>query len=173
MALFALSVHIYLRYLQICNFKIMELKVYLVCMCLFVAAHASLIPTVEVLQGPGSKTTLLGPDGSALNAAAPGGTVVTGGAAGLVPAGPAVLGIGAPIAVRGPAGAIITSHSLAGPAVVPAIAAGGGIVTAPGISRGIAVGAVLGGDPDDNGHEGAYLGDVSDGLHDDGSYRGE
>ncbi|XP_044747256.1 collagen alpha-2(I) chain-like [Coccinella septempunctata] len=145
----------------------MEWKVLLAFSCCLVASQSSLIPTVEVLQGPSSKTTLLGPDGSALNAAAPGGTVVTGGAAGLVPAGPAVLGVGAPIAVRGPAGAIITSHSLAGPAVVPAVAAGAPIVGA----RGIAIGAL--GDPDDNGHEGAYLGDISEAWHDDGSYRGE
>ncbi|XP_045474002.1 uncharacterized protein LOC123680250 [Harmonia axyridis] len=145
----------------------MEWKIFLAFSCLFVASQASLIPSVEVLQGPSSRTTLLGPDGSALNAAAPGGTVVTGGAAGLIPAGPAVLGIGAPIAVRGPAGAVITSHSLGGPAVVPGLVAAAPLVAPGRIALGV------GGDPDDNGHEGAYLGDISEAWHDDGSYRGE
>ncbi|KAK9872422.1 hypothetical protein WA026_017880 [Henosepilachna vigintioctopunctata] len=148
----------------------MQQKVFLAFFFTFAASCASVIPTVEVLQGPSSKTTLLGPDGSALNAAAPGGTVVTRGGAGLVPAGPALLGVGAPIAVRGPAGAIITSYSGAGPAVVPAVVAGGGIVAAPAVHGGVAVGGIIGGDPDDNGYQGAYLGDNSGAWHDGGAY---
>lgn len=55
-------------------------------------ASASVIPTVEVLQGPSSKTILYGPDGSALDSEAPGGTVVTNAqGTGLVAAGPAIL----------------------------------------------------------------------------------
>lgn len=59
---------------------------------LVTVAKAGLIPTVEILQGPGSKTTLTGPDGSALAVAAPGGAVIiNGGGLGLVAAVPAIL----------------------------------------------------------------------------------
>lgn len=58
-------------------------------------SNASVIPTIKVLQGPGSKTLLVGPDGSAVDSAAPGGTVVTDDhGTGLVAAGPAVLPAG-------------------------------------------------------------------------------
>lgn len=149
------------------SINLLSSQVVLAFFFVFVATKASLIPTVEVLQGPSSRTTVIGPDGSAVNAAAPGGQVVTGGAAGLVPTGPAILGVVPPIAVRGPAGAILTSHSLAGPAVVPAVAAGIPAVAAGRIAVGVA------NDPDDNGHQGAYLGDISEAGHDDGSWRGE
>lgn len=61
-------------------------------MTLVAFAQASIIPTVEVLQGPSSRTQLLGPDGSVLDASAPGGTLVTNShGTGLVAAGPAIL----------------------------------------------------------------------------------
>lgn len=57
--------------------------------------NAGLIPTIEILQGPGSKTTLTGPDGSAVVSAAPGGTVVINdGGLGLLAAAPAILPTG-------------------------------------------------------------------------------
>ncbi|KAJ8943392.1 hypothetical protein NQ314_009761 [Rhamnusium bicolor] len=128
--------------------------------------NASLIPNIEVLQGPSSRTTVVGPDGSALSAAAPGGTVVTDShGAGLVAAAPAVLASAPEIIVSGPAGSIATSHTLAGPAVVPAAPA----VTAPPAVA--ANSAVLLGDIET--HDGAYVPDNTELLYDDGSYKGE
>ncbi|KAG5879416.1 hypothetical protein JTB14_027239 [Gonioctena quinquepunctata] len=84
---------------------------------------ASVIPTVEVLQGPSSRTTLFGPDGGALDSAAPGGTIVTNShGTGLVAAGPAILPSGPALVINGPAGSITTSHTGSGLAVVPGVA---------------------------------------------------
>ncbi|XP_072389852.1 uncharacterized protein [Diabrotica undecimpunctata] len=128
-------------------------------------SQASIIPTVEVLQGPGSKTLLIGPDGSAIDSAAPGGTVVTNDhGSGLVAAGPAILPLGPEIVVRSPAGSVITSHSLAGPAVVPAIAPAAETVISAAIS-------VEGSAPQNA--EGSYVPDNTEALYDDGSYKGE
>nr|CAI5833038.1 unnamed protein product [Callosobruchus analis] len=107
-------------------------------------ASAGIIPTVEVIQGPGSRTILHGPDGSALKAAIPG---------------PAW-------AVNGPAGSIESSYTLGGPAVVPGIApvhvdgkVAGSI--APGAASVLTAVA----------EEGAYVQDNLEALYDDGSYR--
>ncbi|KAJ8963238.1 hypothetical protein NQ318_018704 [Aromia moschata] len=184
---------------------------------------AGLIPAVEVLQGPSSRTTLVGPDGSTLAAAAPGGTVVTGThPGGLVAASPlalaarcgdktrtqkqvceifntkypdlrisqstrVILGMekfdveleqssfssvlndllfqnnfqifllcssGPDIVVAGPSGTIATSHTLAGPAIIP-----------------VAANTLLLGDIDSA--DGAYVPDNTEKLYDDGSYKGE
>ncbi|XP_050510974.1 uncharacterized protein LOC126887469 [Diabrotica virgifera virgifera] len=132
-------------------------------------SQASIIPTVEVLQGPGSKTLLIGPDGSAIDSAAPGGTVVTNDhGSGLVAAGPAILPLGPEIVVNSPAGSIITSHSLAGPAVVP------GVVPALAPSAGAVISAAISVEgPAAQNVEGAYVPDNTEALYDDGSYKGE
>nr|XP_023015954.1 uncharacterized protein LOC111505393 [Leptinotarsa decemlineata] len=143
---------------QFCSISKMDFKFSIV-LFVFTIAHScgSIIPTVEVLQGPGSRTTLLGPDGGAVDSAAPGGTVVTNSfGTGLVAAGPAILPAGRPIVVSGPAGSIATSYTGAGPAIVPAAAA-------------VPVAAVRAISTD----EGDYIPDISEALGDDGSYRGE
>ncbi|XP_044264816.1 uncharacterized protein LOC123011449 [Tribolium madens] len=133
----------------------MNSKITIILLSLFAIAKAGL---VEVLQGPSSKTKILGPDGSAIDAVAPGGTVVTDGQA-VVPAAPAVLAAEPATVVAGPAGSIATSHTLAGPAVVPAVAP----VVAPAIAPVLVA----------EGHEGEYIPDNSEQLYDDGSYKGE
>ncbi|CAG9766206.1 unnamed protein product [Ceutorhynchus assimilis] len=96
-------------------------KILPIFLVLFTITNAAVIPTVKVLQGPGSRTSLYGPDGSALESAAPGGTLVTDGShPGLLAAGPAHLPSSPDIVVGGgPAGKIVTSYTLAGPAVLP------------------------------------------------------
>nr|CAH7741858.1 unnamed protein product [Callosobruchus chinensis] len=133
-------------------------------------ASAGIIPTVEVIQGPGSRTILHGPDGSALKAANPGGTVLTEDhGTGLVAAGPALLPASGPaLVVSGPAGSIESSYTLAGPAVVPGIApaiAGRGTTgaIAPGAVSVLTAAAVAG--------EGGFVQDNIEALYDDGSYR--
>ncbi|XP_018563056.1 uncharacterized protein LOC108904843 [Anoplophora glabripennis] len=137
------------------------------------AVNAGIIPTVEVLQGPGSKTTLLGPDGSTLSAAAPGGTVVTNdGGIGLVAAAPAILPSGPEIVVAGPAGSIATINTLAGPAIVPAAlaAAPAAVVASPAAVAAVSPAALLG---DIESTDGAYVPDNTEQLYDDGSYKEE
>jgi hypothetical protein len=114
------------------------------------------VPSVEVLQGPSSKTTIVGPDGSAISSVAPGGTVVTDGQA-VVPAAPVVLAAAPATLVAGPAGSISTTHTLAGPAVVAAAP----VAVAPVVVAGV------------EGHEGEYIPDNTEQLYDDGSYKGE
>ncbi|CAH2014756.1 unnamed protein product [Acanthoscelides obtectus] len=133
---------------------------------LVAVSTAGIIPTIEVLQGPGSKTILHGPDGSALKAANPGGTVVTEDhGTGLVAAGPAVLPAAGPaLVVHGPAGWVESSYTLAGPAVVPGVAPAitggiGGAAIAPGAKSLLIAG------------EGEYGHDNIEALYDDGSYR--
>ncbi|VEN38286.1 unnamed protein product [Callosobruchus maculatus] len=141
--------------------------------CVFLAfsavlavASAGILPTVEVIQGPGSRTVLHGPDGSALNAANPGGTVLTEDhGTGLVAAGPALLPAAGPaFVVNGPAGSIESSYTLAGPAIVPGISpalAGRGVAgaIAPGATSVLTAG------------QGDYVQDNIEALYDDGSYR--
>ncbi|KAG5863977.1 hypothetical protein JTB14_007205 [Gonioctena quinquepunctata] len=118
---------------------------------------ASVIPTVEVLQGPSSRTTLFGPDGGALDSAAPGGTVVTNShGTGLVAAGPAILPSGPALVINGPAGSIATSHT------------GSGLAVVPGVAPAIAAAAAWGPASQDGG---AYVSDNSGSWGDDGSYR--
>ncbi|RZC33223.1 hypothetical protein BDFB_010873 [Asbolus verrucosus] len=134
----------------------MDSKIFTLMLLSFVViAQAGLIPvpSVEVLQGPSSKTRIVGPDGSAVSSISPGGTVVTDGQA-VVPAAPAFLAAGPETVVAGPAGSIATSHTLAGPAIVPAAVAAAAIVGA-------------------EGHEGEYVPDNAEQLYDDGSYKGE
>ncbi|XP_030766348.1 cuticle protein LPCP-23-like [Sitophilus oryzae] len=40
------------------------------------AANAGYYPSAKILQGPSSKTTIVGPDGSAISAVAPGGSII-------------------------------------------------------------------------------------------------
>lgn len=72
----------------------------------------------------------------------------------VVPAAPAVLASLPATVVAGPAGSISTSHTLAGPAVVPAVAVAPAVVAHAG-------------------HEGEYIPDNTEALYDDGSYKGE
>ncbi|KAJ3649040.1 hypothetical protein Zmor_020802 [Zophobas morio] len=144
----------------------MNSKICILLLSFFVLAKAGLVavPSVEVLQGPSSKTTLVGPDGSSISSVSPGGTVVTDGQA-VVPAAPVVLAASPNTVVAGPAGSVITSHTLAGPAVVPVAAPA--VVAAAPLAVGPAV-ALVG-----EGHEGEYIPDNTEQLYDDGSYKGE
>ncbi|KAJ8963223.1 hypothetical protein NQ318_018689 [Aromia moschata] len=107
------------------------------------AASAGLLaPAASVLQGPSSRTTLVGPEGSVISSVAPGGQVITDSAPGVVAysapaiaaaplvsaysapvvssyAAPLVTGgvIGARSVIAGPSGTIATGSSLAAPAV--------------------------------------------------------
>lgn len=117
------------------------------------------VRTVEVLQGPGSKTTIVGPDGAQISSVAPGGSVVIDGSG--LAAAPAVLASSPAVVVGGgPAGSIITSYTAAGPAVVAAAP-----IVAP-----IAPALIA---SYDGGLEGQYVPDNTEQLYDDGSYRGE
>ncbi|XP_060533787.1 uncharacterized protein LOC132706455 [Cylas formicarius] len=90
-----------------------------------VECHA--VTHVKILQEPGSRTILLGPDGAVLKSRFPGGSVVTDPHApeGIL-AGSAYLGSSRDVIVGGPAGKVITSYTLAGPAVVPGVLPEGG-----------------------------------------------
>lgn len=116
------------------------------------------VKTVEVLQGPSSKTTIVGPDGAQISSVSPGGSVVIDGSG--LAAVPAVLASSPAVVVGGgPAGSIITSYTAAGPAVVAAAP-----IVAPIAPAVIAAHAGL---------EGEYIPDNTEQLYDDGSYRGE
>lgn len=117
------------------------------------------VKTVEVLQGPSSKTTIVGPDGAQISSVAPGGSVVIDGSG--LAAAPAVLASSPAVIVGGgPAGSIITSYTAAGPAVVAAAP-----IVAP-----LAPTLIAGLSAD---QEGKYIPDNTEQLYDDGSYRGE
>ncbi|XP_030766350.1 uncharacterized protein LOC115890314 [Sitophilus oryzae] len=151
----------------------MAAKVVLIFFCgLIIAVNCGVLPSVKVLQGPGSKTTLYGPDGSSLKSKAPGGTVLTDTSvpAGLVPAGPAILPASPEVIIGdGPAGKIVTSYTLAGPGFVAAVRPDAAIIAVPSA---IATGPIgplplplsgLG--------EGKYIASASEALYDDGSYK--
>ncbi|ERL85532.1 uncharacterized protein LOC109540635 [Dendroctonus ponderosae] len=127
----------------------------------FIVASAATIPTVKVLQGPGSKTTVYGPDGSTLQSVFPGGTLTTAAEnPGLVAAGPANLPSSHEVVVGGGvAGKIVTAYTLAGPALVPAVPVGaiGSSVLADSLLAGVSA-------PLEHF-------EIGEGLHDDGSYR--
>lgn len=161
-------------------------------MAVFTISHASYIPTVQILQGPSSKTSLFGPDGSKLAATAPGGTVITdpkAAAAGLAPVGPAILPAAKPeLTIGGPAGYIKTAYTLGGPALAPAaplLIVGPAPAHAPAPAPAVYVpilgggddsGEYYGGDDGDDGDDGSYKGEGGWGGGwggDDGSYKGE
>ncbi|KAL3287492.1 hypothetical protein HHI36_001962 [Cryptolaemus montrouzieri] len=90
----------------------------------------SAIPTGNIIQGPSSRSTVIGPDGSSISSVAPGGTIISENGATLVAQ-------GAPAAVITPSARIA---SIAAPLVAAphAIAYGAAPVLAP---QGIAYGA--------------------------------
>ncbi|XP_023309968.1 cuticle protein 16.5-like [Anoplophora glabripennis] len=80
------------------------------------AAHAGLIaPAAQILQGPSSRTTLVGPEGSVISSVAPGGQVITGSLPGavaysapVVAAAPVVSTYAAPAVVASP---VVSAYS--------------------------------------------------------------
>ncbi|XP_049817498.1 uncharacterized protein LOC126264291 [Aethina tumida] len=116
-----------------------------------VQAGVLVAPTGNVLQGPSSRTTVVGPDGSAISAVAPGGQIVTDESVGVVArtapvvASP-VLAHSAPIlaqsaplvaaaplgvdtVVSGPSGVVAASRGLAAPwGLSPLAAVHGGLI---------------------------------------------
>lgn len=68
-----------------------------------VSAGLVAVPSARILQGPSSRTTIVGPDGSSISAYAPGGQVILDGTPALVaPASPVVYAAPA-VAVAAPA----------------------------------------------------------------------
>ncbi|XP_076267659.1 uncharacterized protein LOC143200816 [Rhynchophorus ferrugineus] len=134
-------------------------------------AVSSELPTVKVLQGPGSQTSLYGPDGSSLKSSAPGGTVIADPDApvGVAVPGPAI-SPSSPEIVIGDylVGRIVTSYSLPGAAIVPAVFPK--VATAPLIpAADTRLVSLL--PRADGGLEGQYIPDASEALYDDGSYK--
>ncbi|CAG9863664.1 unnamed protein product [Phyllotreta striolata] len=125
---------------------------------LFNLTHAGVIPAINVLQGPSSKTVLLGPDGSSIDSVAPGGTVVIDEQSPGLIAAPAQVPLGPELVVSGPAGSIITSYTNAGPAAVP--------IEIPAAVASASI-------PPPTAEEGAYVPDNTEALYDDGSYKGD
>ncbi|KAJ8977771.1 hypothetical protein NQ317_001682 [Molorchus minor] len=106
-----------------------------------------------VIQGPGAKAALVGPDGSHISAAVAGGTIVAPPKSGggiVAAAAPGYVAAAVPLAAAYPVAPI-------------GIHAGIGLVGAPA-AYGIAPGS---------GHEGQWVPDYTDKLYDDGSYKGE
>ncbi|RZC32141.1 hypothetical protein BDFB_003847 [Asbolus verrucosus] len=92
-------------------------------------------PAAQVLQGPSSRTTIVGPDGSAISAVAPGGSIVT-------DSQPAVVAqtvAAAPLVAAAPV--------VAGPAVVaaPSVLAARSVLAGPSLVAGSSVLTGLGG----------------------------
>ncbi|CAG9820854.1 unnamed protein product [Phaedon cochleariae] len=160
----------------------MHAQVVIALACLAVANAGPFLPSTKILQGPSSRTTLVGPDGSVISAAALGGQVITEehpgqvGYAGPVVAAPAlsyhsvpVVAHSSPIVahaspvvahsahtdavIAGPSGTIATGRSfVAGPVVAPWTAQPGHLIV-PGSL------------------EGQYVHDYTENLYDDGSYK--
>ncbi|XP_018563075.1 uncharacterized protein LOC108904860 [Anoplophora glabripennis] len=101
----------------------------------FAVANAGILaPAAGILQGPSSRTTLVGPEGSVISSVAPGGQVITESLPGavaysapVVVASPVVSAYSAPViagglvgeqtVVAGPSGTVATGRTLAAPAV--------------------------------------------------------
>ncbi|KAJ8963224.1 hypothetical protein NQ318_018690 [Aromia moschata] len=93
--------------------------VYLAFFALLAAANAGLLaPAARVLQGPSSRTTLVGPDGSVISSVAPGGQVITDALPGAVAYSAPVVAAAAPLvaapAVVARAGPIVPAASFVG-----------------------------------------------------------
>lgn len=144
-----------------------------------VLTHTVVEPIVKAaaLQGPSSRSTVVGPDGSVIEAVAPGGRVET-----AIDAG--VAAYSAPIvthAVPAAAGAIVAHHAptvvSARLATVPTVAAVNGLVSsAYGVKTLVASPLTASGYPlyaPGSGLEGQYVHDYTEKLYDDGSYKGE
>ncbi|KAF7267676.1 hypothetical protein GWI33_019164 [Rhynchophorus ferrugineus] len=149
-------------------------------------------PSAKILQGPSSKTTLVGPEGSVIAAHAPGGQIIheeqpgfVAHAAPIVAPAP-VVSYAAP-AVAAAAPSTVVAHSsayqkesvlVAGPSGT--IATGGSPVVAhatPVVASVAPIAPAVGAfgyaahDIDNNGHEGQYVHDYTETLYDDGSYK--
>ncbi|KAJ8943405.1 hypothetical protein NQ314_009774 [Rhamnusium bicolor] len=154
------------------------------------AANAGIItPSAKILQGPSSKTTLVGPEGSVISSVAPGGQVITEelpgvvahaapvvAAAPLVAAAPAVVAYSTytapvPVAHAAPATYGTSDVVVAGPSGI--IATGKSIaapaVVAPQSLPVAPVAQVV--VPSGYGLEGEYVHDTAESLYDDGSYK--
>ncbi|XP_060524911.1 cuticle protein LPCP-23-like [Cylas formicarius] len=167
------------------------------CVCLAAVANAGVFvgPSAKILQGPSSKTTVVGPDGSAISAVAPGGQIVheehpgvvayAAPAAHLSYAAPAVVAHHAPVAHLAYSAPAVVAHQSAVVSHADTIVAGpsGTISTGRSIGQGVPVvahsaGVVAHAAPVvahasvlSNGHEGQYVHDYSESLYDDGSYK--
>ncbi|XP_044747254.1 cuticle protein LPCP-23-like [Coccinella septempunctata] len=94
----------------------------------------SAIPTGHIVQGPSSRTTVVGPDGSAISSVAPGGTIITDHDA-------TIVAQAAPAAVIAPAARLavahtplVAAHSSLVAAHSPLVAAHPQLIAAPGIT---------------------------------------
>lgn len=138
-----------------------------------VAQAGFIAPSAKILQGPSSKTTLVGPDGSVISAYAPGGQVVTDEHPGVVahaaPVLAPVVAHAAPVVAQA-APLAYASHGyadtiVAGPSGT--IATGKAVHAAPIVST-VPIAAHI---VDSHGHDGEYAHDHSEALYDDGSYK--
>ncbi|XP_045473959.1 pupal cuticle protein G1A-like [Harmonia axyridis] len=80
----------------------------------------SAIPTGHIVQGPSSRTTVVGPDGSAISSVAPGGTIITDHDA-------TIVAQAAPAAVIAPAARLAVAHA-------PLVAAHSSLIASPAIT---------------------------------------
>ncbi|XP_060536111.1 uncharacterized protein LOC132708028 [Cylas formicarius] len=150
-------------------------------------------PSAKILQGPSSKTTVVGPDGSAISAVAPGGQIVHEDHPGVVAHAVPFVAHAAPVAAHAAPvlahAAPVVAHAApvvahAAPVVAHAAAvvahAGEADTIVAGPSGTIATGkSVVGGHLvhapvvayGSDLHEGQYVHDHSESLYDDGSYK--
>ncbi|XP_048523379.1 uncharacterized protein LOC125504842 isoform X2 [Dendroctonus ponderosae] len=136
-------------------------------------------PSAHIIQGPSSKTTLIGPEGSIISAHAPGGQIVHEEHPGVIAHAAPVYGHISPVVSHS---APVVAHAAhAAPATVVAHSSAYGhegvLIAGPSgqISTGYAAHAVpasvhaygaVG-----YGHEGQYVSDHLESLYDDGSYK--
>lgn len=139
-------------------------------------AHSVLAPVVTgaALQGPSTRTTLVGPDGSHIVAAAPGGRIDT-----AVDAGIAVVSHSGPVVA---APAVLAARYQTFHAGVPTVYAAGynalpSVIGSPYLAKTIVASPLTAsGYPllaPGSGLEGQYVPDYTEKLYDDGSYKGE
>ncbi|XP_050294702.1 uncharacterized protein LOC126734910 isoform X2 [Anthonomus grandis grandis] len=130
-----------------------------------------------IIQGPSSKTTLVGPEGSVISAVAPGGQIVHEEHPGVIAHAHQIPVVAHQVSVAHQVPVLahdvpttVVAHDtgvhghenaiISGPSGT--VARGHGVVVVPVVSHA---------DVDDNGHEGQYVHDHSETLYDDGSYR--
>lgn len=123
-----------------------------------------------VLQGPGTKSTVVGPDGSVIDAIAPGGRVETGITSGIAAYTAPALTYAEPAVGPHHGPAVVAARYASIPAVhglIPSVYGAHAVYASPITASGYPLFAP------GSGLEGQYVHDYTEKLYDDGSYKGE